>query len=77
MADRSEIAMLIDRFTSTLANVGRSLHDIDGVRYGACMACGCEIPLKRLQSIPWVAYCVRCQEQLESAGEMSNFRPPD
>jgi len=77
MADRAEIATLIDRFTSTLANVERSLRDIDEDRYGACMGCGGEIPLKRLQSIPWAAYCVRCQEQFEGAGKMPDCRPPD
>ena len=27
------------------------------------------IPVKRLQSIPWAAYCVRCQEQFEAGEE--------
>ena len=76
MSARDEIATLINRFTSTLANVERSLRDIDEDRYGTCMRRGGEIPLKRLQSVPWADYCVQCQEQFESAAEISDSNNP-
>jgi len=76
MSERDGIASMVSRFSSTLADVERSLRDIDENRYGACMACDGEISLKRLQSIPWAAYCVRCQRQFEAAGEISDFDKP-
>jgi DnaK suppressor protein len=33
--------------------------------YGVCESCGCRIPAKRLQAIPWARLCVECQAQLE------------
>ena len=69
MSDRDEIAVMLSRFSSTLADVERSIHAIDENCYGNCIRCDRPIAVKRLQSIPWAAYCVRCQEQFEAGGE--------
>ena len=69
MSDRDEIAVMLNRFSSTLADVERSLRSIDENCYGNCIRCHRPIAVKRLQSIPWAAYCVRCQEQSEAGGE--------
>ena len=69
MSDRDEIAGMLNRFSSTLADVERSLRSIDENCYGNCIRCHRPIAVKRLQSIPWAAYCVRCQEQSEAGGE--------
>jgi len=69
MNERDETAGLLSRFSSTLADVERSLRAIDEDCYGTCMGCDRPIAVKRLQSIPWAAYCVRCQEQLEAGSE--------
>jgi DnaK suppressor protein len=34
--------------------------------FGICERCEEEIPIKRLQAIPWASYCVPCQERIES-----------
>jgi DnaK suppressor protein len=36
--------------------------------FGICGGCEEEIPVKRLQAIPWASHCVPCQERLESMG---------
>jgi DnaK suppressor protein len=38
--------------------------------FGVCQECGQEIPLKRLNVIPWAAHCVACQERLEREGSL-------
>ena len=38
--------------------------------FGICQECEEEIPLKRLQAIPWASYCVPCQERVESMGSV-------
>ena len=66
MSDRDAAANVVDRFNATLAAVVRSLRAIDEGVYGSCGRCEGPIAVKRLQSIPWAAYCVRCQEQIEA-----------
>jgi RNA polymerase-binding transcription factor DksA len=31
--------------------------------YGVCAGCGSRIPVGRLEILPYVRYCVRCQQQ--------------
>jgi DnaK suppressor protein len=75
MSNRDETANLVSRFSSTLADVERSLRAIDEDGYGNCIRCDRPIAIKRLRSIPWAALCVRCQEQVE-AGE-AEYAGPD
>jgi len=60
---------MLNRFSSTPANVERSLRAIEEGCYGNCIRCHRPIAVKRLPSIPWAAYCVLCQEQFEPGGE--------
>src|SRR5690349_6179500 len=74
MRDRDQTAGMVNRFSSTLADVERALRAIAEDEYGICRECEEPIALKRLKSIPWAACCVRCQEGLE-AGEERESRP--
>ena len=78
MSDRDETAGILNRLSSTLADVKHSLRAIDDDCYGECIRCDGAIAIKRLQSIPWAAHCVRCQEQLEAGEEYaaSDFYQP-
>jgi len=78
MSDRDEIAGILNRLSSTLADVKHSLRAMDDDCYGECIRCNGPIAVKRLQSIPWAAHCVRCQEQLEAGEEYaaSDFYQP-
>ena len=67
MAGRDENAIIVDRFSSTLEDVQRSLQAIAEGSYGLCAMCEEPIAVKRLQAIPWAAHCVSCQEQFEAA----------
>jgi DnaK suppressor protein len=33
--------------------------------FGVCVACGDEIPERRLDALPWTQCCLRCQEAVE------------
>ena len=78
MSNRDETAGILNRLSSTLADVKRSLRAIDDDCYGECIRCDGAIAIKRLQSIPWAAHCVQCQEQLEAGEEYgaSDFYQP-
>ena len=50
-----------------LADVKAALVRIDDGTFGECLNCGQEIGLKRLEAIPWVRYCITCQELIDHA----------
>lgn len=66
MAGRDETAIMLNRFSSTLEDVERALRAISKGNYGVCAMCEEPIAFRRLQTIPWAEYCIRCQEQLEA-----------
>ena len=45
--------------------IDAALERLDRGDFGMCEECGEGIPLKRLTILPWAAYCVPCQEQLD------------
>ncbi len=51
-----------------LSAVDAALKRISEGSFGACLNCGQEINAKRLEAIPWVRYCITCQELIDGAG---------
>ena len=58
----------------TLAHESRLLREIKAARariadgsFGVCLRCEEPIAPKRLQAIPWAAYCVSCQAKSEES----------
>jgi len=43
---------------SQLREVEAALERVDGGTYGTCSACGREIPLDRLEAVPWTTLCI-------------------
>ncbi len=48
-----------------LSQIEDALHRIDEEEYGVCANCGAEITSKRLEALPWVRYCITCQDLAE------------
>lgn len=48
-----------------LALIDEALERIEDGEYGICVISGEEIPLKRLEAIPWAKYTIAIQEQIE------------
>ena len=65
-----------DEINSQLAEVeSRELSQIDGAlekmrggSYGKCEGCKSNIPLARLQALPYATCCINCQRELEKRG---------
>ena len=55
---------------SMLREVEEALRRIDAGTYGRCTVCGQPIPERRLETLPWVARCVRDEERAEQ-GDLS------
>jgi len=51
-----------------LANIENALENIRQGSYGACETCGGNIPLARLQALPYATLCIHCQREAEKAG---------
>ncbi len=66
----------VGELNSQLAEVGsHELRAIDNAllrmqqqTYGKCEACSCNIPLARLQVLPFATFCIRCKRLAEDAG---------
>lgn len=54
--------------SAILQQVQDALRRIDNGTYGKCLADGAPIPEKRLEAVPWAAYCAKHQALLEAAG---------
>jgi DnaK suppressor protein len=50
-----------------LTSVDAALKRISEGTFGQCLSCEQEINAKRLEAIPWVRYCITCQELIDSA----------
>jgi DnaK suppressor protein len=53
------------RDSELLGQIDAALARIQGGSYGFCTECGQEIPLARLEAVPWTSLCVRDQEILD------------
>jgi DnaK suppressor protein len=56
-------AGLIERAEYSLKAIDGALNRIERNRYGLCETCLQEIPVERLQALPFAAYCVECQQK--------------
>jgi len=56
------------RDRALLALVDVALKRISEGTFGNCLNCGQEINAKRLEALPWVRYCITCQELIDGSG---------
>ena len=66
VASRDEIeGAKLSRHQSQLKGIEDALRKIEGGTYGVCDDCEEEIPIGRLNAVPFALRCVECQEKLE------------
>jgi DnaK suppressor protein len=53
------------RGRALLTSVDAALKRISEGTFGNCLNCGQEINPKRLEALPWVRYCITCQELID------------
>ena len=80
-AERELAIRNLDRESHLLRHVKAALQRIDEGSYGTCLRCEEEISPRRLEAVPWAAYCIRCQEIVdrsedESAEALDDFLVP-
>ncbi len=52
-----------DRFILQL--IDEALGRLDNTEFGACVACGGDMQVKRLEAVPWARHCIECQKKQE------------
>src|SRR5579875_3919131 len=62
-AERELAIRNLDRESNLLRNVRSALRRIEDGSFGTCLHCEEDISPKRLNAVPWDAYCIKCQEQ--------------
>jgi DnaK suppressor protein len=67
MVERNAVADDVARMSHLLELVEAACKRIDRGTFGVCLACGDEMPRRRLKFVPWAPYCVACQNLSERA----------
>ena len=55
----------LDRDSGMLRQIHGALRRIADGSYGVCAHCEEEIAPKRINAVPWSAFCIRCQEKAD------------
>lgn len=58
-----------------LQQVEAALVRLDAGAYGRCVRCGREIPVERLEALPYAALCIACQSEVERGSSRPARRP--
>lgn len=62
---QAELRGRIEEERSEIGSVSDAFELLRQGRYGICVHCGGEIPIPRLEILPFTPYCTRCQEMME------------
>ncbi len=54
-----------------LARIEYALERMRNGHFGVCEGCGCNIPMARLNALPYATYCIKCQREAERQGATS------
>ena len=64
LADVETHAALVERAQERLKAIDAAIARLSAGAYGKCMNCGEEVPLERLQAVPFAQYCIDCQDEM-------------
>jgi len=56
---------------AVLEDIDDALRKLDKEGYGLCEGCGAEIPVERLDALPYARECLKCKSDLEKPGGAS------
>jgi DnaK suppressor protein len=77
MGERELAIRNLSRDSEALRLIRRALYRIAHGTYGVCLHCEEDILPRRMAAVPWAAYCIDCQEQIDrreiEADEVSKY----
>jgi DnaK suppressor protein len=66
LTEQDVAVSLLDSARGTFNQIEVALNRIDEGRYGFCEDCGVEIPMERLEALPYAVHCVHCAARREA-----------
>lgn len=63
--DTDSLCEIMEVGANTLEQVDRALRKVDDGTYGICEACEADIPMARLEALPFASLCIPCKEKEE------------
>ncbi|UCH92282.1 MAG: TraR/DksA family transcriptional regulator [Candidatus Aminicenantes bacterium] len=70
MMEKMINALVSSNYEKNLERVEAALERIQEGQFGKCLVCGSEIPLGRLEALPFTLYCIDCQKEIERKREL-------
>lgn len=64
-SQRDDALRVLERDSRLLAQIRAALRRIENGSFGICLRCERPVAQKRLDALPWAAFCVRCQESVD------------
>lgn len=68
-ANREMAVRQLESESGRLRDLRQAIRRIDEGTYGVCLRCDSDISPKRLNAVPWAAYCLNCQDFAEHLQE--------
>ncbi|NPV59011.1 MAG: TraR/DksA family transcriptional regulator [Actinobacteria bacterium] len=63
--ERERDLSLSENVKDILQKVNEALERIEAGTYGKCISCGADIPIERLQALPYASLCIPCKQKEE------------
>jgi DnaK suppressor protein len=55
-----------------LSRIEYALERMRAGQFGTCESCGTNIPMARLNALPYATFCIKCQREMERQGASAN-----
>jgi DnaK suppressor protein len=69
--DTDSLCEIMDIEATQIDQIDMALVKIDNGTYGICEDCGGEIPMVRLEALPFATQCIGCKRKAEIEGQIS------
>jgi DnaK suppressor protein len=70
MMEKMMSALVSSNYEKNLERIDAALERIRDGQFGICQVCSAEIPLPRLEALPFTLYCINCQKEIERKREL-------
>jgi len=70
--DTDSLCEIMGMESNQIGQIEMALSKIDNGTYGVCEDCGGEIPIARLEALPFATQCIECKRKAEIEGQISS-----
>ena len=69
MMEKMMSSLFSSNYEKNLERIDAALERIQEGQFGICQVCAAEIPLPRLEALPFTLFCIDCQKEIERKRE--------